>query len=1163
MSLLSKFYESKAASLYHSNRQAAMQWINRIGSPEAAGDFLCRMGDHSAAAAKYEEAGLLSKAADAARKSGNLRRAAELLKKAGDIAGAKALLEQAGDVDAVVELCLEAGNKAEAARAYEKSGRRSQAAAIYADMGDFDSAIRLYREAGNHGGLLNTYKRRGDLGAAAAECAEKNEPVLAAALYELDGQYSKAADIVAEEHPDKAVELYEKAGMYDRVGAHYEGCGKLDLAAAAYEKISDKALECARIFARLVVLQEASTQQFETGVVSGRFARNADAFAMASVNRDIIYGSGAFVPAWVYRISGDCHPCAVALPPDGSLVAVGIEKTGEDGANSLMVLNRAKQVAWQADMPEPVRDVTFLSDAETLAALCGETVTCFGKDGSPVWTQTVDFKAWSADYHNASGRLAVGTLGGSFFIFDSRGQITGRAKRSERVHSVRIGADGKHIVAGTGDSGIVLIDIEGGQKWVANLEHRTRLIDWLPGQQMVIAVGAQEVSVLDMEGAVVSHFSTEQRILGAFPDHRNGVYYLATENRAVTGYKPADCKQKAADNYVRAGKLREAADIFQQIEQYKSAYDLFTQIGDYERAADTVELAGDKMTAARHYEVVGRFDKAAQLYEELEQPAMAARCWGKGGQHLKAARLFDELGDVILAADLYERAGCYKDAALLFRRARQSERAISNYEAHLKTEATDSQAQSDLGHLYLEADRFDEAIRLLQPLAQEEAFSRDALKALGQCFLGKSMYDIAIDRVQEALGAAAKPSKDNIDLFYDLGCCYEAAGRYPEAKDIYGKIIAVDYYYLDARQKLQHSEEMSAAFSKPGAAPPEPPVMGVARTTVIEAEKPQRYKIVRKLGQGGMGVVYLALDTLLNRQVAWKVLPSHLASDKEFQDRMLREARAAAQLVSPYIVAVHDICVETGDCHITMEYVEGRTLRDRMREKPQLPVEEAVRYASQIAEALEAAHRAGVVHRDIKPENIMLTSAASDVKVLDFGLARLGDNAQLTREGCVVGTVAYMAPEQIMAKEMDGRTDIYALGVVLFEMLAGRAPFIGDNVLAQHLNLAPPDLRELRADVPDNIASLAAACLAKERENRPASCKAVVHLLAGDHPTEVAPAPREPEKPEPPAATLADDDDGAPLLEDDGSAIFESDPPTQVDEENPPAVDGDNPTRVF
>lgn len=1106
MSLLRKFYESQAASLYPTNRQAAMVWLNRIGSPEAVGDFLCRMGDHAAAVAKYEEAGHLTKAAEAARKSGNLRRAAEFLKKSGDIEGAKALLEQAGDIDAVAELCAAAGNKAEAAKAYERAGRRSQAAAIYAEMGDFESAIRLYRDAGNQAGLLNAYKRRGDLGAAAAECLERKELVMAAALYELNEQYSEAAAIVAEERPAKAIELYEKAGMYDRVAQLHEQAGKLDLAVAAYEKMPDKALECARIFARLVLLQETSTQTFETGIVFGRCARDADAFVLTSVNRDIIYGAGAFEPMWVYKISGDCRPCSVALAADGSLIAVGIEKSGEDGDSSIIVLNRGKQVVWQLNMPEPVRDVAFVSNGLVVAVLCGETITCFDRAGNQLWTQAVDFKAWSVDYHEATGRLAVGTLGGSFFIFDEQGTVTGRAKRSERVHTVRVNVSGALIVAGTGDAGIVLIDVEGGQKWSVTLGHRARFIDWLPGQEMVVAVGIQEVSVLDMEGAVVSSFVTPQRILGSFADHRNGIFYLALEDHTVTGYKAVDCRPQAADSFVRAGKLREAANIFQQIEEYKSAYDLFTQIGDYERAADTVELAGDRMTAARHYEVVGRFDKAAQLYDELGESALAARCYGKGGQHLKAAQLFERLGDVILAADLYERAGCYKEAALLFRKANQADRAISNYEAFLKSDGQDKQAQYDLGHLYLGSGQYDEAIRMLQPLAEDEVFGRGALKALGQCFLGKNMFDIAIDRVHEALGAAAKPSKDNIDLFYDLGCCYEAAARYQEAKDVYGKIIAVDYYYLDSREKLQHSEEMSAIFSKPGAEPPEPAIAGRARTVIVAAEKPQRYQIVRKLGQGGMGVVYLALDTLLNRQIAWKVLPSHLAADKEFQDRMLREAQAAAQLVSPHIVAVHDISIAEGDCHITMEYVEGRPLRDRLREEPQLPYDEAARYATQIAEALAVAHRAGVVHRDIKPENIMLTSAANDVKVLDFGLARLSDTAQLTREGCVVGTMAYMAPEQIMAKDVDGRVDIYALGIVIFEMLAGRTPFRGDNILAQHLNLEPPDLRELRPDTPDSMAALVRNCLAKDRDNRPATCEAVIHLLSGEHPTEVGSA---------------------------------------------------------
>lgn len=307
------------------------------------------------------------------------------------------------------------------------------------------------------------------------------------------------------------------------------------------------------------------------------------------------------------------------------------------------------------------------------------------------------------------------------------------------------------------------------------------------------------------------------------------------------------------------------------------------------------------------------------------------------------------------------------------------------------------------------------------------------------------------------------------------------------------------------------------------ASPPEPVLESApAPTGADEALVPgahfEHYVIEQEIGTGGMGVVYKANDTLLNRTVALKVLPPHLCQRREFLHRFAREARLLARIESPYVVTVHTLMDKGVGMVLVMEHLDGETLEQRLHRDGPLSVKEATHIFDQAARGVEHIHHLGIVHQDLKPANIFLTSEGH-VKLLDFGVSKLMDEQDFEHAGTLLGTLLYISPEQIKGRQVDQRSDIYTLGVTLFEAVTGRLPFERKTnyaLMHAHVQENPPTPRQYQTEIPRELEKVILKAIAKEpqrrfqtiREFRKALLKHQRMRLSGRAPASVSPTPR-------------------------------------------------------
>jgi tetratricopeptide (TPR) repeat protein len=528
----------------------------------------------------------------------------------------------------------------------------------------------------------------------------------------------------------------------------------------------------------------------------------------------------------------------------------------------------------------------------------------------------------------------------------------------------------------------------------------------------------------------------------------------------------------AVGPYLR-GDIESVAQALERDGQSVLAYRLLAQVhrdrGENTRAADFFESAGDHLEAAELRASFGDWIRAAKLFLQADAPVRAAEMYEAAGDLVKSGQAYE------VAHDFDRAIECYQEANAVDRWIGALERRGEAFQA----------AKVALG-----SDQRSRAIRLLQCIAAEDTDFAEASWMLSEAFEREGHYDLAAQKLEQHIGTF-KLGSAPADKYSKLADLLELASLYERALDVLEDLRRREPTYPGVASRIENLRKQRSAADR----------MGRTTGTITAGDAPTafvseyRYEILEEIGRGGMGVVFKARDRRLDRIVALKRLPEDLRRHQPRAVQLfLREAQAAARLNHPNIVTVFDTDQEDGVFFITMELLSGEPFNKILKERGALSPTGVVEVGMQVAAGLEYAHDQGIVHRDIKTANLFLTDD-NVVKVMDFGLAKMFEEV---RGGTTMisGTPFYMSPEQILGSKVDQRTDLYSLGVTLFELSTGQVPFTQGEVAYHHRHTEPPDPRSLRPELPEALSRILLDLLVKDPERRCASAADLLRRLS-------------------------------------------------------------------
>ncbi|MBI3725184.1 protein kinase, partial [bacterium] len=611
----------------------------------------------------------------------------------------------------------------------------------------------------------------------------------------------------------------------------------------------------------------------------------------------------------------------------------------------------------------------------------------------------------------------------------------------------------------------------------------------------------------------------------AFGDERTLKLQTAEQRREVT-LRTADLYERAqkpllaAKHYETAGDLARAADLYERGGAREDAARVAMQGKDFVRAVDLFEAAGKKehvsralaegflvqgrvLEAAQELEKVRDFERAAGIYEQAGELAAAARCIEASGDSALAADLHSRASDFAKAAPLYEKAFAWREAALAWHEVGDREREARAHER--------SGNPIRAAEILIAAKKDGEAVRVLSAVSEGSSDRSRASALLGDVHAAAGRHKDAVLAYAETLGDQAVVDASSAPRILRHADCLRALGRLEDASVALGRLRGSPFAPADLDSLLRGLAKGPANAPAPDdgrtVAMGSFARMGGALAAGTEID---RYRLLSSLGEGGFAWVYKAEHTFLKRTAALKVLKPFSGGDEDVSERFLEEGRAVAALKHPNLIEVYD-CGRTPDglLYMALEFVNGVSLRKLMKEKGPLPLGQAAKIGAGVLAGLACAHRAKIVHRDLKPENILIEKG-DNPKVLDFGIAKVFHGTSATRAGAYLGTPRYSSPEQALGKEVGPAADQYAIGLLLYEMLAGRPPFESTTplgYLTQHAQATPPHVATLLPSLPADLAAAIMCSLEKDPAARHQDVDAMRRIVANFLP---APSKRPP-----------------------------------------------------
>lgn len=567
--------------------------------------------------------------------------------------------------------------------------------------------------------------------------------------------------------------------------------------------------------------------------------------------------------------------------------------------------------------------------------------------------------------------------------------------------------------------------------------------------------------------------------------YHSGQIYLKVKqfSKALEIFAAGGFPLEAAEAAVQGGETERAAELFVAAKAFDRAAAMYEQIGDRQRGYRVVgrkfKEEHDYLAAAQEFEKGESWAEAAEMYEQAGEKSKAAQMLANNGDYHRASDLFLSVGDRLSAAQALERGGRFREAADLYIQLQQFDRAAAMQEA--------AGNYYDAALLYKQQGKVDQSISYLQKIDSQSSDYHQASLLLGQLLTEKGMTDAARERYQKII-AQEGIGPDNLEFYYQLALLHEKRKEFEEAQILYEKILAEDYSFRDAKTRSSLLKKALTEVKKVlDATRLEEPSKSASAPVPAQ---PSRYKVIKKIGQGGMGIVYQAEDTLLKRIVAYKVLPAAIRENEMMLQSFLQEARIAAGLNHPNVVTIFDTGKNGDDIFITMEYVNGITLKEFL-EKNQIALPKLTEIMKEICVGVAYAHSKNVIHRDLKPANVMLAHDQR-VKIMDFGLAKVVSESAADKTS-VKGTPLYMAPEQILGEKVDHQSDIYSLGCTFYRMMVGRPPFVQGDVYYHHLHTAPTPPRSVNPKVPEKLNRIILKAIEKEKSKR---YKKVTEIIA-------------------------------------------------------------------